>query len=474
MKRRDFLKCASASVLGAAALGRPSAGQATSNELDRYGGWKGKKFRATGFFRTEKDKRWWLVTPEGNAFLSFGVNHLHMGWWAQPYNRKIWQERLGVTQARGPAFSSAFRKWFMAERRRFGFNTLGVHNSRDVLNVPEPFMPYVQPIAFVDIPHWKQDVCDDNFLDVFSNDFAMHCDRMAAKHAAPLKDDPYLLGYAMTDCPLLTEEDCRQRTDVIGGDRRAARIGWPRRLRNLSINSSGKREYVNCMRQLYGDEISSFNATYGTGFDSFHELATARDWRPETDLSNGNETRDNVEFLKRVVARYYHAAIGAIRRYDMNHLFFGDKLNGNTDTVDTVLRVTSQYTDVVFYQMYARYEVQKPGMDRWSKIADKPLLNGDSCYAATTKIMPRPYGPVADDQQQRAEWTREFFERAFARPDFVGWHYCGMIDAPNLIPGKKGRQHGGLLQIDGTPYQPVQKVLRASADKMYRIATSRL
>jgi len=474
MKRRDFLKDISASVLGAAAFNRRSAGQAASSELDRYGGWKGKKFRATGFFRTEKEDRWWLVTPEGNAFLSFGINHLHMGWWAQPYNREVWRERLGVAQARGPEFARAFRKWFMQERHQFGFNTLGVHNSRDVLNAPEPFMPYMQPIAFVDIPHWRQDVRGDNFVDVFSNDFAMHCERMAAEHVASLKDDPYLLGYAMTDCPLFTEEDCRQRPDVIGGGRRKARIGWPRRLRNLSINSTGKRTYVDCMRLLYGNEIRSFNATYGTTFNSFHELATACNWRPDTDLSNGNETRDNVEFLKRAVAQYYHSAIGAIRRHDPNHLFFGDKLNGNTDTVDTVLGVTSQYTDVVFYQMYAKYEVQEPGLDRWSKIADKPLLNGDSCYAATTEIMPRPYGPVADDQQQRAEWTREFFERAFARPDFVGWHYCGMIDAPNLLSSKAGRQHGGLLQIDGTPYKPIQSTLKRSTDRMYQIATSRL
>ncbi len=201
MKRRDFLKSASASVLGAATFSRRSVGQPPSSELDRFGGWKGRKFRATGFFRAEKDKRWWLVTPEGNGFLSFGINHLHLGWWAQPYNRKAWQERLGVAQSRGPAFAGAFREWFMQERRRFGFNTLGVHNSRDVLNSPEPFMPYVQPIAFVDIPHWRQNVREGNFADVFSDEFSRRCDAMAAEHAAPLKDDPFLLGYAMTDCP---------------------------------------------------------------------------------------------------------------------------------------------------------------------------------------------------------------------------------------------------------------------------------
>lgn len=71
----------------------------------------------------------------------------------------------------------------------------------------------MQEILFVDIPHWKQEVPDANFLDVFSDEFAAHCDRMAKEIAAPAKDDLFLLGYALTDCPLFTEEDCRERPD---------------------------------------------------------------------------------------------------------------------------------------------------------------------------------------------------------------------------------------------------------------------
>ena len=188
---------------------------------------------------------------------------------------------------------------------------------------------------------------DANFADVFAEEFAQHCDRLAKELAAPAKDDPFLLGYAMTDCPLFTEEDCRERPDVIGGARRRARIGWPRRLRNLPADASGKKAYVRTMQDVYRGEISDFNATYGTLFDSFDALASAADWRLHTDLSNANETRDNVEFLQRVVAKYYQTARDAIRRYNSNHLFFGDKINANTDTLDTVLPITSRFTDIV-------------------------------------------------------------------------------------------------------------------------------
>jgi len=44
----------------------PADGAGSAGRLDRFGGWSGKRFRATGFFRVAKDDRWWLVTPEGN------------------------------------------------------------------------------------------------------------------------------------------------------------------------------------------------------------------------------------------------------------------------------------------------------------------------------------------------------------------------------------------------------------------------
>jgi hypothetical protein len=468
--RRRFLKGLAASLPIVQGINKAFAQAAPG--LDSYGGWKGKTFKATGFFRVEKDERWWLVTPDGNAFISFGINHLTPDVFRQKFNSEAWQKKLGVDDLNDYArFAPALRKWFLQTCEDYGFNTAGVHTSLPIINRPQPAIPYMQPIHFVDIPHWKTEVPDENFLDVFSEAFGKHCDQMAKEIAAPAKDDPFLLGYSMTDCPLFTEEDCRERPDVIGGARRKSRIGWPRRLRNLGADAPGKQAYVETMRGLYGDRIEDFNATYGTSFNSFDALASAENWRPDTNLSNGNETRDNVEFLKVVVGKYYETTRDAIRRYDSNHLFVGDKLNANSDSLDTVLSVTSQYTDLLLYQMYARYEVQKPGLDRWSKVVDMPVINGDSAFTMITDTMPRPYGPVADTLEQRAEWTDEFFREAFARPEFVGWHYCGLINATNLIPRKKARQHSGLLDSYGKPYLELQKTLKACADEIYEIAT---
>ena len=466
MNRRKFNSISMAAMAGIL-ISKTAFAKPTTNDYDKYGGWKAKTFEPTGFFRVEKDERWWIVTPEGNAFLSWGINHLYPDLWKQEYNQGAWKKKLGLDELKGPKFNTALRKWFMEVCDRFGFNTVGVHTSLGIVNNPQPEMPYMQPIKFLDIPHWKPEIPDTNFLDVFSKEFEDHCDRLAKRVALPLKDDPFLLGYSMTDCTLFTEEDLRERPDVIGGKRRESRIGFPRRLRNLGSDAPGKKAYVQLVTELYRNRIEGFNRTYSTSFDSFDALESAVDWRLDTQLSNANETRDNIEFLHRCVTKYYQTARDAIRRYDPNHLFVGDKLNANTDSLDTVLPVTSQFTDLVFYQMYARYEVQRPGLDRWSKVVDKPFINGDSAFTMTTETMPRPYGPVADNLEQRAECTAEFFLRAFARPEFVGWHYCGLIDAPNLVPRKKSRQHSGLLDGFGDSYPLLEKAIKACTEEMY-------
>ncbi len=121
MKRRELIQAAMATALFGGSSGHVRAADAVVKQLDRFGGWRGKRFKATGFFRVEKDKRWWLVTPEGNAFLSFGINHLHPDWWKQEYNRQAWRKRLGIKDLNSSEFAPALKAWFLQTCREYGF-----------------------------------------------------------------------------------------------------------------------------------------------------------------------------------------------------------------------------------------------------------------------------------------------------------------------------------------------------------------
>ncbi len=457
--RRTFVTA----CLGAAAARRSARGQGR----DVYGGWTGKRFRPTGHFRLEHDGRWWMVTPEGNAFLSFGANHLHPGWWKAAYNGAHWAAEYGLGSARDPRFNARYRSEMMSLLPELGFNSIGVHSDLATLNDPRPFIPYVKPFVLAGIDHWKVPE-EGDFPDVFSPEFEASAGRLASREAAPLRDDPMLLGYAMADCPIFTDWDARERGDTLHGAPRRSLPTFPRVLRNLGAAHAGKRAYVETVRELYGDSVSRFNAVYGTEFGSFDALASAVNWRRLTDPANGHETRDNTEFLLRVVDRYYGVARRALRSQDPNHLFFGDKLNGNTDAVDTVVAVTSRHTDLVFYQAYGRYGWLEPSLGRWGRKTGKPLFNGDSSFATPGENMPRPYGPLAADHRERAEWMLEYARAAFGREDFVGWSHCGVIDTwTELSERKQLRQHAGIMSPTGEFHGPVRDAIREIGQRLY-------
>lgn len=158
-------------MIGSSVKAKSDNGITHSNQYDRWGGWKGLKFDPTGFFRVQKADRWWLVTPEGNAFLSFGINHLHLGFFMQDYQSTQIAKMLGISSVHNrDEFWPALRNWFFETCEDFGFNTVGVYNNPldEMINNPKPVLPYIQPIRFVDIPNWKTDIPDENFKDIFS------------------------------------------------------------------------------------------------------------------------------------------------------------------------------------------------------------------------------------------------------------------------------------------------------------------
>lgn len=194
MNRRSFVNLTAAVLIGTMAGALPGGFDRYSvpTEYDKYGGWIWKKFNATGFFRVEKDNRWWIVTPEGNAFLSFGINHFFPDLFKGKHNYKQWEQKLKLDDINdNHTFQPALRNWFLQTCREFGFNTIGAHNNLDIANAPRSEMPYIQDITFIDIAHYKSEIPDENFHDVFSDDFVQHCQRLSEKIIPNVKNDPY-------------------------------------------------------------------------------------------------------------------------------------------------------------------------------------------------------------------------------------------------------------------------------------------
>ena len=463
LSRRDLLRRGLSAVMAA----RAGAFRQKAAERDRFGGWLRYRFRASGFFRLEKAGRWWLVTPDGNAFLSFGVNHVAPHLLRQEANQAFWLRKFSAGDLRDLAWMQGYRDKVRRDLAAFGFNTLGTHSSTRFY---EPgFAPYIHETRFVDIPHWMEPA-EKDFLDVFSTQFEEHCDGRARDQCRQRAKDPHLIGYSLTDCPIFTDLDAAPRENSVYGAKRPGLPTWPRVLRNLAAEHAGKNVYIETVRQIYGGDIAAFNSAYRTGFGSFDALAGASGWRPRTDPANPDETRDNHRFLTRVVERYYQVATRSIRRYDRNHLILGDKLNGNTDTPDSIIGLAGRYMDVIYYQTFGAYAEQKPHLDRWARVTRKPFFNGDSSYSVPTPEMPDPYGPHCKDQQERARRSLEFAESAFARPDFVGWSHCGWMDGSTSLPGQSFKQHAGLQTAMGVYHEPMRRAFADFSERLCVVA----
>ncbi len=436
-------------------------------QRDDIGGFPGIRFEASGFFRLEKADRWWLVTPKGNAFLSFGANHVAPHLVRQEVNSDFWLKEFNAEEVRGPAFMQGFKEKVRRDLAAFHFNTLGTHSNTRYY---EPgIAAYVQNTRFVDIPHWMEPK-EEDFLDVFSEGFETHCEERARKSVEPHAQNPYLIGYSLTDCPIFTDLDAAPRENNVYGAKRRGLATWPHVLRNLSADHPGKLAYLEAMRSVYREDLQAFNRTYGTDFSSFDALAQATQWRPATDPENRDETRDNHAFLELVVERYYQVATRAIRKFDPNHMILGDKLNGNTDTPDYIVALADEYMDLIFYQTFAYYDEQKEHLDRWAQITSKPFFSGDSSYSVPTEEMPDPYGPHCKDHGEQAHRSVEFAEKAFARPDFVGWNHCGWMDSWKSFPRQALKQHAGLQDPFGNYHQPMLEAFSDFSQRMYKVA----
>lgn len=440
-----------------------------AQEFDKYGGYRLIQGEETGFFHLEKmNNIWWIITPEGNAFLSMGVNHVVTDALKHTENKSHWLNEFSLNeQHTEEEFLTKFQDKVKGDLALFNFNVLGAHSPSHFY--ASPIAPYIEKMEFLHICHW-QTPTKEEFKDVFSPEFETYCEAFAKKIVKP--NDPFLLGYFFTDCPIFTERDAAKRGVVMYGAPREATPTWPNVLRNLGAESKGKQVYVDLISEIYNKNIKEFNSTYKTHFNSFNDLLKTKDWRTATDIENKKEQDDNFKFLLKIIDQYYKVAVSTVKKLDPNHIILGDKLNGNTDTPSEIIQITSRYTDVVYFQMFGHYEDQKPYMDKCSKISNKPIYNGDGSFSVPSEKMPHPNGPHCKNQEERAKVTVDFATRSFSRADFVGWDHCGWFDHWNTYRGQQDRQMPGLQDPFGNYHKPMIEAFSKIQTLKYKVHNS--
>ena len=176
-----------------------------------------------GFFQLQqRNGRWWFRDPQGDPFWSIGLNHLDPATLRYVENGDLWHEKYGNDMAR----------WLGSvhdDLQAWGFNTLGwnqelvVHNdynnhhSRSFTLEEYQWLglPYCHLLPFIESHQWENAT---RLPDVRSSGFAEWCDYVARDHCARMRDDPNLIGYWFTDCPMWVHERSDWKGSLFNAD----------------------------------------------------------------------------------------------------------------------------------------------------------------------------------------------------------------------------------------------------------------
>lgn len=447
--RRTFFQ----TCLACCASRSPFPLKGAEHELDSLGGWTNYSAERTGFYYLKEIAgRWWFINPLGHVFLPVGINHIHLRYYQQSFNRqKMWVEKYGRSAERVVAA-------VLRNMKRWGFNSIGGLDT----SIPPGAgrLPYAVTVNFTR----TQDPSPPHsvvYPDVFSTPFRQECEKLAGERLKPLADDPLLMGIYLNDVPMWDRETAQWHSQK----------DWVQVIASLDRRSPGKHKYVEVMRRRYDSNVREFNQIYGTDFRSFDELLDRPGRSRRNFVEWGRERQDVDVFLGVIASKYYEVLTGAIRKFDRNHLVLGDRYNGNFLIPEPVIEAMKPYVDAFSVQYYGWLEKQKPHLEKWREISGKPIMLCDSCFAIRNEHMPNPVGPLVRNPTQRGEAYAGYLREAMAIPYVVGWNWCGYVELWKRSP-KSWRQKSGFLDpFDNEEPQFTSRVAAANA-RLYEYASA--
>ncbi|HEY8585693.1 MAG TPA: beta-agarase [Rhodanobacter sp.] len=471
-----------AAVVAASPVSLPRA-------MDRYGGRpNGQGLRKTGWFHAQKQAgRWQLVTPDGHAFFSLGVNAVAAdggrsyvagrefmfhdlppdhGEWASFYGQAD-SRRADQTASAGIGFNhgrwfdfyaaNLYRvdgsHWLAAWRDRtldrlqaWGFNTIG--NWSDEALGQAHRLPYTRSINIAGdyanvasgFDYWGR------MPDPFDPRFVAATEAAVAKASTGVRDDPWLLGY-FADNELAWAGSGPQGRWGLALGTLAGEAASPAKQAFIKLL---RKQYVapETLATAWGIALTSWDALDATGYAA-----------PAPNEAHPAIARDYSRWLRVYADAYFRTVATAIRRHDPHHLFLGGRFAVNTPEA---VAACAQYCDVVSFNVYA--DLPQHGFDAVAmQQLDKPVLISEFHFGSDDR---GPFGKGVVsvwNEAQRGEAYAKFVAAAAAHPVIVGAHWFEYVDQPvsgRLLDGENS--HVGLVGITDIPFGGFVEAVRAA------------
>jgi agarase len=430
--------------------------QSDSANFDQYGGWEKIRANATGYFRTENVAgRWWLITPEGNAFYYLGINKIN-------YFYAQYQRAFRVKYQSDPF---AWSRATMDRLKEWRFTGMGDRAVRALLkNINQRLvdpMPYVVMFPFLPDEallrvYLPGDPLHDDFPDVFAPDFAAEVDSIIREVTTPVKDDPFLIGYYTGN-------------ELDFGIQRLNR--WVKSIINQPSGTAGKDTFVTLIRMRYNDDIVAFNDVYGSNFTDFNALGDLKFNSIYDSVRDSTTALSDLRAFNLMLAEtFYKITYTKAKAYDPNHLVMGNKFD-MSGTDPAVFNVIGPYTDVVAINRYPTQPI--PPVELYQNVYEKtqrPIIHSEFSYVQepwTGKLNQCRMGcyPGVATQIARGEAYVKFLSQLVQIPIVMGacWHEFldpGSASDSSLI-------NFGVIDSTDTPYAVLVDSMRSFNEKIY-------
>lgn len=458
-------------------------------DWNAYGGFKKLRFEKTGYFHTHFDgSRWWLVDPDGCAFLSNGVCYAsRMGvhgvvtgveklfeWiperndpgfrdaWTTADNIPEFVKRNGAEVGKTRTLFNFARanmirafgdewweKWVditTSRLRRWGFNTISVcvnnYFDEDVYGfLKRARIPYTWTLK--SFPKTKNMIFRD-FPDVFSEEYRQLCEEFA-KQLAPLTDDPYMIGYFINNEPEW----------LVASD-----VNIAQRLLVSPLELESKKELIRFLQEKY-ITVECFNDAWQFNISSFAQLLQPV---AEERLESPCIRQDLEQFRDVLIEAYNQIPNAAVKRYAPNNMCLGMRYAAvrEEDLAGT------EFYDAWSFNCYrkdprndlelARTHSQTPFM-----IGEWQYGSSDTCHLCSALV-------TCPDETQRGQACSNYIKHAFSNPQLVGAHYFEYNDQPILGRFDGEAMPHGLISITNLPHEQCVEYIVKANHQLYDIA----